>query len=63
MAMSKKHYVSIANALHQNYESADNAEDKLRVQLIAIDLGMVFEADNPRFNIHRFIDAVIEGDK
>ena len=55
MAMSKKDYVAIAKVLNHYYH---NSSEELMATHIALDLVLVFSADNPRFDADRFMSAV-----
>tara|TARA_Y100000310_G_scaffold190762_1_gene190750 strand:+ start:179 stop:397 length:219 start_codon:yes stop_codon:yes gene_type:complete len=65
MAMSRKHYVAVADALKaertawrdgNNGAIRTNAAE-LAVGMVATRLAQIFEADNPNFDTGRFIEA------
>ena len=47
MAMSKKHYEAIAEALKNNFATSD----------LILDLAEIFENDNSSFDVSRFLKA------
>ena len=48
--MSRKHYIEIATVLAQHGAS----------ETLLFDMAKIFEADNPRFEVSRFLAKVIE---
>lgn len=65
MAMSKKHYTTIASILRKWYVyfGDDNPEATTAIDLITDDLAVMFAADNPNFDHERFMAAVMQGGK
>jgi hypothetical protein len=57
MAMSKKHYVSIADAVNRA-SRLENA-DQRTIHMVMMRLVYIFGEDNPRFDSARFIDACL----
>lgn len=53
--MSRKDYIKIARSI---YHGGLNHGSRI---IVAMDLIKVFEADNPRFNATRFLEAAIHG--
>jgi hypothetical protein len=51
MAMTKKHYVAIAEAVSKSVPCT------LSRRALAKELAAIFEADNPRFDYRRFAEA------
>lgn len=61
MAMSKKDYVAIADAISRA-SRLENA-DQRTIHMIVMRLVYIFDEDNPRFDSSRFIDACLNNPK
>jgi hypothetical protein len=60
--MTRKDYIAIAAALHRAYREAGMhpGTDKMNgVLLAAHELSATLKADNPRFDLDKFLDACV----
>lgn len=56
-AWTRKTYKMAAEAILESAQAVDTVEGSLALERVAHKLGARFKADNPQFDLHRFLSA------
>lgn len=59
MALSRKHYVLIAEAIRETYDEEDNTHTKATIAIMVSKLAARLNQDNSRFDRTKFVKAAL----